>query len=295
MNNALKPMNKIMKLRFAACQLISAGIISVCCQSAHAQLLFSEAFNYTSGSDLGGNLNPSSGNTWSGANADLAIGSTQLTYPGLQEAAGNDLIDLNNGSGANSTYNNYTTAVTSGSTYYSFLINCTTLPTGNSYLTSLNPAGTAPNGNGDDLAIYVGTLGSGWKIGVRTGNKASGAIYDTADTLATGTTYFVVAELTLGSTSVANLYLDPLPGGSQPGTPSATQSTTEALTSVGDVGFKSNSGTTVGGVEDFGDLLIAQDWADVTPAAVPEPDTLALLGGGMVLLQVGWRRLQKRA
>lgn len=121
-----------------ACQFIAAGIISVCSQSAHAQLLFSESFNYTPGSPLVNQVNPGNNTVWTGGNVnELQIGSTQLTYPGLQEAAGNDLVYTSSGSGSTS-YNTYS-AVTSGSIYYSFLIDCTTLPTANQYISALNP------------------------------------------------------------------------------------------------------------------------------------------------------------
>lgn len=276
-----------MKLHLVACQLISAGMISVCCQSAHAQLLFSEGFNYASGTQLGGKVNPGNLVAWTGGNTDLAIGSANLPYAGLQELAGNDLIDTS-GVAANSTINTYS-AVTSGSIYYSFVIECTTLPTANKYVTALNPGTTTPNGGSDSMSTYVGASGTGWKIGV-TAAGDTGAAY--SGTLALNTPYFIVEELTLGSTPVANLYLDPTPGGPQPGTPTSTQNGTTAVTSVADVGFKAQSSSA--GVEDFGNLLIAPDWADVTPASVPEPNTLALLGGGMVLLQGAWRRLQKR-
>jgi hypothetical protein len=210
----------------------------------------------------------------------LQIGSTQLTYSGLQELTGNDLVYTSSGSSSTS-YNTYT-AVTSGSIYYSFLIECTTLPTANEYISALNPGITTPGGSGDDMSTYVGSSGIGWKIGVRTTGGGSGAAYSSALTL--DTTYFVVEELTLGSAPVANLYVDPVPGDSQPGTPTATQSTATAITSVDDIGFKVQS-TAATGDFDIGNLLIAQDWADVTPevTATPEPSTFALASLSLAL------------
>jgi len=287
-------MNKFMKragnLRLVACHLISAGMVAMCCQSAHAQPLFSEAFNYTPGSALAGKVNPGNSVAWTGGNAaELMIGSSQLTYPGLQEAAGNELVYTSSGS-ASTSYNTYT-AVTSGTIYYSFLINCTTLPTASEYITSLNPGTATPNGGTDAMSTYVNASGAGWKIGAR----ADGASTISTGALNINQTYFVVEALTLGAAPVASLYLDPVPGGSQPVTPTAMDTGTTAVTSVADVGFKVQS-TTATGNFDIGNLLIAPDWADVTPVStVPEPNTFALLGGGLVLLQVAWRRLQTRA
>ena len=203
---------------------------------------------------------------------------------------GNELVYTSLGSGSTS-YNTYT-AITSGSIYYSFLIDCTTLPTANEYISALNPGTTTPGGSSDDLSLYVGASGSGWKVGVRTTGGGTGANY--SGTLSLNTTYLVVGELTLGSAPVANLFVDPTPGGAQPGTPTATQSTATAINSVDDVGFKVQS-TTATGNFDIGNLLIGTDWADVTPAsAVPEPDSLALLGGGLLLLRAAWHRFQSR-
>ena len=143
----LKTMNKFMKPYSVACQLISAGIIAVCCQSAHAQLLFAEPFNYTPTSGIAGLYNPGvppsyTSSKWTGGNSsELYIGSSQLTYAGLQEAAGNELVYIPGT--ASSTVNTYS-AVTSGSIYYSFLIDCYAAPTANNYFTALNPGTDRP-------------------------------------------------------------------------------------------------------------------------------------------------------
>jgi hypothetical protein len=283
-------MKKLMKRQNLLCLLVSAGLISVCCQSAHAQPLFSESFNYTPGQGLASQVNPGNSTAWTGGNtSELQIGSAELTYMGLQEATGNDLVYTSSAT-ASTSYNTYT-AVTSGSIYYSFLIDCTTLPTANEYITSLNPGTTVPGGSSDAMSMYVGSVtGGSWKIGVRTTGGGSGAAYSGA--LSANSVYFVVAELTLGSAPVANLYVDPTPGGTQPATPTATQSTATAINSVDDVGFKVQSTAATGNFE-LGPLLIAPDWADVTPASVPEPNTLALLGlGALSMLARNWRRLK---
>jgi len=276
-------------VRFAARQIILAGIVAVCCQSARAQLLFSEPFNYTPGSGIAGLVNPGNSNAWTGGSAtELQIGSSQLTYSGLQESPGNDLVYTSGGS-ASTSYNTYS-AVTSGSIYYSFLINCTTLPTANQYISALNPGVAVPGGSSDAMAIYVGASGTGWKIGVRTTGGGSGAAYSGA--LMLDTTYLVVGELTLGSAPVANLFVGPTPGGAQPGTATATQSTATAINSIDDVGFKIQTATTAGNFQ-IGNLLIAQDWADVTPQASPEPSTFALMGLGS--LAGIWKLRRRRA
>ncbi|HLX69463.1 MAG TPA: PEP-CTERM sorting domain-containing protein [Verrucomicrobiae bacterium] len=249
-----------------------AGAVCLLLPSAHASLLFTDGFNYTAGSNLGGNINPGNATAWTGGNAALQIGSSGLSYPGFQGLGGNDLI-YTSGSTATTSLNTFST-VTSGSIYYSFLIDATTLPTANNYITSLNPGTTGPGGSGDSMAVYVGANGSGWKIGVRNGN--SGAAYENT-VLQLNTTYLIVAELTLGTTPTVSLYLDPFPGMAQPGTPNATQTGTVAATSVDDVGFKAQSAATAGAFL-IDDISLGTTWADVT---VPEPSPIALAGLGV--------------
>jgi hypothetical protein len=267
-------------------RLLAVAAIFLVVQGVHAQTLFSEAFNYTTGQNLGGRVNPGNSVTWTGGNAVLQIGSADLTYSGLTDQGGEDLV-YTTGASASTSVNTYS-AVTSGSIYYSFLIDCTTLPTANTYITSLNPGTTGPGGSGDAMATYVGPTTGGWKIGVRNGN--GGAAYTTVLTL--GTTYFVAEELTLGSTPTVSLFLDPTAGASQP-TATATQTGTVAVSSVADVGIKAQTTATGPGAYLIDNLLIGTTWASITPGAVPEPSSLALTGLGLAGL-VGCFRRQRR-
>jgi hypothetical protein len=246
------------------------GVSFIFSEHARASLLFSDNFNYPTPGSLGGNVNPGSGDAWESGNSGLTITSGNLTYPSLENSGGNTLSVAwgSSGSATNGFAN-----VTSGSVYYSFLLDMTTLPGANDYLTALNPGNGAhpsPNGSTDAIDAYIFSNGD---IGLRTAGESmiSGA------TLSLNTTYLVVLEYNF-STATASLYLDPTIGDGQPAA-SLTLAGNDSVTSISDVGFKSQATT-----GDFlvGNVLIGTTWQDVTPEATPEPSTLALAGLGMI-------------
>ena len=254
-------------VRLAQCLkiLLVATAAGFLVQSAHATLLFSDGFNYSTGG-LGSVGTP----TWSGGNNGLIVTNANLTYSGLQDLGGNALL-LTNGSGGSSvaTYANQT----AGQVYYSFLFDPLAVDSGNNYFTALNPSTTAPGGSGDAINAYYYPTG---KIELRA--AAQSATAGTGSALTIGTTYLIVEEIDL-TAKTASLWIDPTLGGSPP-TATASLSGITA-TAVDDVGFKTTSAT---GAYVIDNLLIGTTWADVTPAAVPEPSTVMMVVSGLGLM-----------
>jgi hypothetical protein len=252
-----------------------AGASCLLLQNANATLLFSEPFGQ-SPQALGTAVNAGNSTAWSGGNAGLNIVSGNLTYPGLVDQGGNELSITNGSSGGSiNTYANQT----AGQVYYSFLFDPIVADGGNQYFTALNPGTSAPNGGSDAIDAYSYSNG---KIEIRAAAQSASAGTGTALTL--GTTYLIVEEIDLDA-KTASLWIDPTPGAVAP-TATASLSGITA-TAVDDVGFKAQTGA---GSYLVDNLLIGTTWADVTPAAVPEPSTFALAGAGFGIMFMMIRR-----
>ena len=267
---------------------VAAGCLAI--QSAQATLLFSEGFNYPAGG-ITGQVN-GNGTAWTGNN-NITVDATDplLTYPGLNNISVNNLKDVwgvSSGSAANSPA--FASAVSSGQIYYSFLLDITALPSATgtgSYVTALNPLGSNPNGSSDNLDLYVNNTG------VLT-MKTKGTAASSGFTASLNTTYLVVLEYDY-TANLASAYFDPSSsafGGSTP-TAFATATPTTSLAAFDDVGFKAAASTTsTTGTFLINNLLVGTTWADVTPAAAPEPSTLAIAGLGLAGLAIA-RRMRR--
>jgi len=251
-----------------------AGASCLLLQNANASLLFSEAFNYTPGTALSGN-----GPWTTGSSPGLTIGSGNLTYPGLADQGGNDLVIVNGTATSGiATYANQT----AGQVYYSFLFDPTVVDSGNQFFTALNPGTSTPNGGSDAIDAYSYSSG---KIEVRANAQSASA--GTGAALTLGTTYLIVEEIDL-TAKTASLWINPDSstfGGTAPTATASLSGITAAM--VDNVGFKAQTGT---GSYLVDNLLIGTTWADVTPAAVPEPSTFALAGAGFGIMFMMIRR-----
>ena len=265
------------------------GVSCLLLQSASAGLLFSDGFNYTAGGGLSGN------NSWTGGNTTtLAIGSGNLTYDSLTDLGGNDL-QLTAGTSGTDVTPFTGTAVTAGTVYFSFILDATTLPTGNNELMDLLPSGaTGLQGSTAPLAIYVGSQTTGqYKVGIRHG--LSGATYATGAGFTTGAQNFFVVGYTFNTgvgDDVVSLWANPATGNTSPGTPdvSFNNSALADAATLQVIGIKSQ-GTTAQGNWLLDDFRVGDTWASVTPqTVVPEPSTFALMGLGLGLMAAVIRR-----
>ena len=237
---------------------------------------------------VGGNLG--SATPWASSSPQVKVASGNLTNSELLalSPAGNLANIL--GTGGGSSYRNFnSTVVSSGAIYYSFLVQCASLPgSGDKYLTGFLPSGTdGPAGSSDPLAVYAKLSGAGYQMGIR---KTAGSTTYASTVLALNHTNFVVAKYTFGSGTgddVVSLFINPTPGASEPAAPDAALTNGTDAASLQRIYLKSSSGY---GIWNFDTLRVGPAWADVTPSSTTTPSStqpritqVLMAPGGLVL------------
>jgi hypothetical protein len=223
-----------------------------------------DAINYTSGQAL----QNQTGWTVLNTGDDIAITSGNLSYSGLAASSGNKFSFDGAGIDAAKQF----TQQTSGTVYYSFLMNVSNLGllnTTGTYFTGLNE-GTSTNFGATVWTRKNST--SGYDIGINPRTTAANTVWTTAQ--ATSSTVMVVVSYQIISgtgNDVVKLWINPTPGGAEP-TPtlSATNTSGTDLANLNRIFIRQDAATTTPFI-DMDELRIGTTWASVTPAGASTP------------------------
>jgi hypothetical protein len=260
--------------------LVCLGIVSL---NSWSQLM-TEPFNYTPDATMG--IAQQSGGVWVRINSgdSILVTSGNLSYPGLPASTGNKISFDGTGS------DNYRafTAQTSGTVYYSLILNVSalgSLNTTGTYFTSLIQTASTSSFGG---AIWtrLSTTAGRYNIGIST--RSNSAVSWLTTDFVPGTSYFVVGayEIITGTANdVAKIWVNPALGGSEP-SPDATAVPGTDLGAAGieRVLLRQDAATTTPFI-DYDELRVGTTWAQVTPsAAVPTITLSALAAFGNVCI-----------
>ncbi len=249
---------------------------------------------YTVGANLVGQVN-AQGGTWFQAGPLSATTPTitagNLTYPGLPASQGNSVHFGGNGESARL---NTSSVVGSGTIYYSFILDVTSiagLSTSGVFWAGFNNSAGSQATTPSTVAtrLYTRTFGTGFQLGVDKNSSSTSDWYWDNTQRNVGDTLFIVGAYELNSASttddISYLWINPTIGSAIPPTPTLTAPTGGDIT-LGQVAsfvlFDRIASEPSGTIDE---LRIATSWADVT--GVPEPTTAALAVLGMLLLV--WR------
>lgn len=238
---------------------------AACVAFANAQIIVSENFDYTVGGQLKSNGWVGTGATPSTTNPIL-ITSPTLTYanyPGT--GVGNDITLMNNGEDLNKSF----TAVTSGTLYFSALVNVTAAQATGDYFLHL---GDVPTGTTFFGRVYVkqkiGSSNLAFGILRTSGGTNAQSTAFSDSTLLLNTTYLLVAKVEV-STGNSSLIINPTISATEPtsGWLTSTLGTT-ALPAAGfaTVNIRQGSSVTAAAMKIDG-LKVAKSWADLFTAS----------------------------
>lgn len=223
-----------------------------------------EGFNYAPGI-LG--INP----PWINPTNLISVTNSGLAYPYLMDfSPPANTVTVSQGSAdvGNTaiTYRPLTTAATNGSVYFSFLINFTTQP-GNFYILGLTQRTNTPPGGKpcDPLDLIDEAYGTGFSLGIRTFDSATGYLTNNSTQLNLNTPYLVVLKYNF-TNGTASMYVNPPAGNTEPALPDAISIATNNL-GVPDLSYVyMRVGSSSAGNFMISALRVASTWPDVTPA-----------------------------
>lgn len=273
------------------------ALMLVAASDTHAALIAYEGFNYTANQTLGGQ-NGGSGWTsdWKGdaaLNTDTISGGTVnvtspgSTYTGLQ-VSGN-AATVTPTTGTTRAYRSFD-SVNSGTVYVSALMDKTNSGTrflGLSFYDGAN----------ENFFMGLNTGQSTWNTGLVPGLAPPSTFTDT------GVPTWLVMRMDFNAVGVGSayervrLYVNPTPGGLEPGTASADSLNYNTSTDIPQIdrihigaGFTSviPAGTFTTTTGTFDELRIGTTWADVV--VIPEPSTWALLAFSLTTVMIRRRR-----
>ncbi|MDP2400745.1 MAG: hypothetical protein Q8M66_02090, partial [Actinomycetota bacterium] len=218
-----------------------------------------DGINYTAGQAL----QTQTGWTLLNTGDDLLIASGNLTYSGLEASTGNKVTFDAAGIDASKAF----TQQTSGTVYYSFLLNVTALGSLNTtggYFTGYVEGATTNYG----CSVWTRLDGTGYDIGINPRTTAANTVWSSGTTSLNTTLFIVVSYQIVAGTlnDIVRLWINPTPGAAEPAaTLTATNSGTD-LANVNRILIRQD-GTAATPFIQMDELRVGTSWASVTPLA----------------------------
>ncbi|OFX52636.1 MAG: hypothetical protein A2046_02080 [Bacteroidetes bacterium GWA2_30_7] len=232
-----------------------------------------DALNYTVGQDL---ALPQSGWTSLNSGDALLITTGNLSYTGLVASSGAKVTFDYAGIDAAKSF----TQQTSGTVYYSFLLNVSaigTLNTTGGYFTGFTEGAAATFGS----TVWTRSDGAGYDIGINPRTTAANTVWSSGTTAINTTLFIVISYQIVASTTndIVKLWINPTPGGAEP---AATLSATNGLTDLANVNriFIRQDGTSATPFIEMDELRVGTTWADVTPSSATNDANSQVSAGG---------------
>jgi len=236
--------------------------------TAKAQLLNYEPFNYTPDGTMG--IHTQSGAAWVRLNSgdSILVTSGNLSFTGLQGSTGNKISF--DGSGSDNYKIVTASPVTSGSVYYSFILNVSalgSLGTTGGYFTSIAQAASTTSYGTSVWTRKSSGDPSKFNVGIST--RSNSTVSWLSSDLTPGTSYFIVIAYDIISgtgNDVGRIWLNTSAiGGAEP----AADATSASGTDLGSQGIDKilvrQENPTNTPFIDLDELRVGTTWADVTP------------------------------
>lgn len=218
---------------------------------------------------VGQGLQTQSGWTSINSGDALLITSGNLTYSGLPTSTGNKIAFDGAGIDAAKQF----TQQTSGTTYYSFLLNITafgSLTTTGGYFTAFNE-GTGSN-FGATVWVRKDLGGVGYNIGINPRTTAANTAWVTGVQPLNSTLWVVISYQIVSGTGndVVKIWVNPTPGGTEPSYSATATNTGTDLSNVNRILIRQD-GTSATPFIEMDEFRIGNIWSDVTPAGTSAP------------------------